>query len=78
MDDREHRARSFLLFLISAMLILFSAAAVLAIVAWIPVLPEAAAVNVHPRQWMEYAYLHESWHSAAVLHDPGAALSCAK
>lgn len=81
MENSERQARPMILILVASLLVLFTVVAVIVIVAWVPFLPEAAAVNIDPAQidgWMEYAYLHQSWHSLAALHGAPLPVSCAR
>lgn len=60
------RTKPFRLFLMSAILVAFTLAAAVGIIAWVPLLPEAVAVDIGNRSdYAEYIVLHESWHSVA-------------
>lgn len=62
----ERRAGPFRLFLMSGILVAFTLAAAIGIIVWVPLLPEAAAVDIGNRaDFAEYIVLHESWHSVA-------------
>lgn len=59
------RAKPFRLFLMSVILVTFTLAASIGIIAWVPLLPEAVAVDIGNADFSEYIVLHESWHSVA-------------
>ena len=63
------------LFLASSILLVFTFVAAVVIVAWGPLIPEAAAVNLDRKKtpFSDYVILHESWHSIAASRH---ALSC--
>lgn len=59
------RAKPFRLFLMSGILVAFTLVAVIGIIAWVPLIPEAVAVDATNAEFSEYIVLHESWHSVA-------------
>jgi uncharacterized membrane protein len=64
MNERRDQRHSVRLWLAVGSLIFFSLCAVIAVVVWLPVLPEAAAVTLDPdssAQWSQYISWHESW-----------------
>jgi hypothetical protein len=67
----------------SIVVVLFTAAATIFIVAWLPILPEAMAVDMNranSNDFDSYIALHqtESWHYTAMLHEPVAIAYCAR
>lgn len=68
----------------SIVIVIFTAAATIMIVAWSPMLPEALAVEMHDddssamSDFSAYAVLHEteSWHYTAVLNELIAIAHC--
>ncbi len=69
----------FRLFLVALMLLVFTVAAAVMIVAWISVVPEAYAVDlVQAQSLTPYMVWHQSWHYSASLYDPLALAYCPK
>lgn len=59
-------AVSLRLFLMTGLLVMFTLMSALAIIAWVPFMPEAVAVDLdNAPDFSEYVALHESWHSIA-------------
>lgn len=58
------------LFLVTGMLLVFTLAAAVIIIAWGSFLPEAIAVDINQNQasFSQYLALHESWHSVAATY----------
>jgi hypothetical protein len=68
MNKRQHQLYRVRLWLAVSTLILFSLCAAIAIVVWLPILPEAAAVTIDAdssSQWSQYFDLHQSWRDAS-------------
>ncbi len=73
----SEKSSSVRLFQATGMLVFFTAAAAVIIIAWGPLIPEAIAVDLPPSRpsFSAYIALHESWHMAAAS---GADARCAK
>jgi hypothetical protein len=78
MKKQKKASRSISVFLVASAAV-FSLFAVIAVVSRTPIFPQAIAVDIQRQEiqpWMDYIYLHESWHIAAAFHSDFA--SCAK
>jgi succinate dehydrogenase hydrophobic anchor subunit len=75
MNERHHRLHRFRLLFASSLLVVFFACGTLAIIAWLPIFPEAVAVTNEPdNAWTQYMTWHQSWR-----YDAGPqALSCSE
>lgn len=77
--SHANNSHIFHLFLAAITLVLFTTMAAIAIVAWIPILPEAIAADIGRSQDLsQYMFLHESLHYSARLPDQLALAYCVK
>ena len=67
MREGHHRFHRFKLLFASSLLIGSSACATLAIIAWLPIFPEAVAVTSEAdTEWAPYIAWHQSWRYDAI------------